>query len=199
MSENTYTRPARIATLKEAIGELERARLSMGSALRESNDQRHHEFFEPVLDRLGAIISNEREGITFSLADDLAIARSAIRRLRLPDIDPDFDMPTPALRTLRGERGNLVEAIDNALEAAALLRMLPRNMDLSGMLIDHRDIAGQLSRLDNRLRRVTEAVSDLENAAIGSDIAADLTEFRSDAPYRIPRKGAKGRGQRRSI
>src|SRR3954451_23918795 len=108
MSE-LVTRPQRIASMKEAIAELDRACLLMRDALRDSNDERHQDFFSPVLNQLGRIIDNERDGITLMLADDLANARSALRRLRLPDTDPELEAPTPALHALRSARGNLIE------------------------------------------------------------------------------------------
>jgi hypothetical protein len=173
MSEVILTRPQQIASMSGAMAELDRACLSMRDALRESNDERHQTFFLPVLDRINMIVGNEREGITIVLADDLANARSAVRRLRLPDIDPFFDLPTPALKMLRGERGNLIEAIDNALEAAAFLRMHPRISEFGDIRIDRHEVVEQLIRLDERLRFVQDTVGDLRDAAIRADAASD--------------------------
>jgi hypothetical protein len=166
MSEPVITRPQRIASMKAAMEELGRARASMRDALRETNDERHQAFFGPVLERIGMIVANEREGITIVLADDLTNVRSAVRRLRLPDIDPILDAPTSALKALRGARGNLIEAIDNALDAAAFLRMRPRFSEFGGIYIERREIAEQLIRLDERLRVVQDAVGDLRSVTI---------------------------------
>jgi formylglycine-generating enzyme required for sulfatase activity len=169
MNEPVVTRPQRIASMKAAMEELARACASMRHALRETNDERHQAFFSPVLDRLGMIVANEHEGITFVLADDLSNVRSALRRLRLPDIDPVLDAPTPALKALRGERGNLIEAIDNALDAAAFLRLHPRFSEFGGIYIERHEIAEHLIRLDERLRVVQDAVVDLQSAAAAAN------------------------------
>jgi len=169
MNEAVVTRPQRIASMKAAMAELGRACASMRDALRETNNKRHQAFFSPVLDRLAMIVANEHEGITFVLADDLSNVRSALRRLRLPDIDPVLDAPTPALKALRGERGNLIEAIDNALEAAAFLRLHPRFSEFGGIYIERNEIAEHLIRLDERLRMVQDAVVDLRNEAVMAD------------------------------
>jgi formylglycine-generating enzyme required for sulfatase activity len=169
MNEPVVTRPQRIASMRTAMEELARACASMRHALRETNDERHQAFFSPVLDRLGMIVANEHEGITFVLADDLSNVRSALRRLRLPDIDPILDAPTPALKALRGERGNLIEAIDNALEAAAFLRLHPRFSEFGGIYIERHEIAEHLIRLDERLRVVQDAVVDLQSAAVAAN------------------------------
>ena len=153
------------------MAELDRACASMRTALRESNDERHQAFFAPVLDRMKAIIANERDGITLMLADDLANIRSAVRRLRLSDIDQDLDAPTPALAALRGARGNLVESIDNALDAAAALRLRPRHSEFGGIHVERRDVGEQLIRLDERLRAVQDAVGGLRGAAAAADAA----------------------------
>jgi hypothetical protein len=172
MNEAVITRPQRITSMKAAMEELGRACALMRDALRESNDERYQAFFNPVLDRIGMIVANEREGIALVLADDLTNVRSAVRRMRLPDIDPDLDSPTPALKALRGGRGNLIEAIDNALDAAAFLRMHPRFSEFGGIYIERAEIAEQLIRLDERLRVVQDAVVDLRSAAITADAAA---------------------------
>jgi hypothetical protein len=169
VSEAIETKPRRIALIKEAMAELGRADLSMRDALRESNDERHQEFFSLVLDHLGLIIANERDGLTLTLADDLANARSELRRLRLSDIDPELEAPTPALRALRSERGNLIEAIDNALDAAASLGLHPRAAELGSIHVERREIAEQLVRLDERLRALEVGVTGLFNAAEGAD------------------------------
>ena len=171
MNVPVATRPQRIAEIEAAMAELDRACGTMRGALRESNDERHHAFFTPVLDRLIAIIANERDGITLELATDLANIRSAVRRLRLPDIDQDLDGPTPALAALRASRSNLVESIDNALDAAAELRLHPRHSELGGIFVERRDVGEQLIRLDERLRAVQHAVGGLRGAAAAADAA----------------------------
>ncbi|MGA2045382.1 MAG: hypothetical protein ABSG83_18665, partial [Roseiarcus sp.] len=171
MSEAVPTRPQRIATMREAMAELDRARGSMRSALLETNDEIHQAFFTEVLDRARLIVANEREGVTFTLADDLANLRSALRRLRLPDIDPDLGVPTPALKALRGERGNLIEAIDTALEAAAQLRMQPRMTEFGALRIERSEASEQLIRLDERLRIAEESIGDLRREAKKADAA----------------------------
>src|SRR5262249_2930554 len=108
-------RAERIALMRERVAEIGRAVGVFREGLRQTNAEHHQAFFGPVLDRIGLIVVNERHGVTTALADDLANARSALRRLPLPDLDPDLDEPTPSLWRLRGDRGNLVEALDNAL------------------------------------------------------------------------------------
>jgi Leucine-rich repeat (LRR) protein len=159
--------------MKASMAELDRACASMRGALRDSNDERYQDFFSTVLYRIGMIVANEHEGITITLADDLTNVRSAVRRLRLPDIDPDLDAPTPALKSLRGERGNLIESIDNALDAAAALRLHPRSSEFGGIYIERQEIAEQLIRLDERLRVVQDAVVDLSGAATAADAEPD--------------------------
>jgi hypothetical protein len=159
--------------MKVRMEELDRACISMRSALRDSNDERFQAFFNTVISRVEMILANEREGITITLADDLSNVRSAIRRLRLPDIDPDLDAPTPALKSLRSERGNLIESIDNALEAAAALRLHPRASEFGGIYVERQEIAEQLIRLDERLRAVQDAVVNLRGAATMADAKSE--------------------------
>jgi hypothetical protein len=149
------------------MAEIGRAVHDFRTALRESNDEQHQAFFAPVLDRIELIVANERDGIAAHLADDLSAARSAIRRLRLPDIDPDLDEPTPALKILRGERGNLVEALDNALDTVKVLGMEP--IQGGELKVQRSAFAEQLIRLDERLRVVQDALTDLRTAAVTAD------------------------------
>jgi|HubBroStandDraft_6_1064221.scaffolds.fasta_scaffold48125_2 Leucine-rich repeat (LRR) protein len=166
-------RPQRISLLKTSMAELGRASALMRGALRESNDERYQAFFSAVIERIEMIVLNERDGITVTLADDLTNVRSALRRLRIPDIDPDLEAPTPALKSLRSERGNLIESIDNALDAAAALRLHPRSSEFGGIYIERQEIAEQLIRLDERLRAVQDAVVDLRGAAAAADETPD--------------------------
>jgi Leucine-rich repeat (LRR) protein len=164
-------RPERIAAMRARMVEIGRATTSFRDALRESNDEHHQAFFAPVLDRIALIVANERSGITAHLADDLSAARSALRRLPLPDIDPDLNEPTRALKRLRGERGNLVEALDNALDAAQSVGMAPGLVEFGELRVQRNAFANQLIRLDERLRVVQDAVTDLRAAATAADAA----------------------------
>jgi Leucine-rich repeat (LRR) protein len=166
---SAVSRPQRISLMKTSMAELGRACALMRGALRESNDERYQAFFSAVIERIEMIVLNERDGITGTLADDLTNVRSAVRRLRIPDIDPDLEAPTLALKSLRSERGNLIESIDNALDAAAALRLHPRSSEFGGIYIERQEIAEQLIRLDERLRVVQDAVVDLRGAATAAD------------------------------
>ena len=168
-------RPERIAAMRERMVELERAVSNFHDALRESNNEQHQAFFGPVLDRVAQIVANERQGITTPLADDLAVARSSVRRLRLPHHDPDFDELPPSLWRLRGERGNLVEALDNALDTARTLGMEPHFPEFGQLQVERQPFAAQLIRLDERLRFVQEAVEQLQEAAVQADSASHNT------------------------
>jgi small subunit ribosomal protein S1 len=136
----------------------------MREALSHSNEISHQEMFIPVLDRLNRILIAEHAGFTQYLADELINVRTGIRRLRVPDIDPILDAPVPALKLLRGARGNIVEALDNALEATASLQMYPQYNDLGHMRIERSAFSDALVRLDERLQVVEENLSDLRSA-----------------------------------
>jgi hypothetical protein len=170
---NPMPRPERIAVMRERMAEIGRAVSTFRDGLRESNDERHQAFFGPILNRIDLIVANERQGIVTVLADDIAVARSAVRRLRLPDMDPDLGEPTPARWRLRGERGNLVEALDNALETARVLGMEPRLAEFTDIQVDRRSFTAQLIRLDERLRAVQQAVSELRDVTSKSDEGRD--------------------------
>jgi tetratricopeptide (TPR) repeat protein len=163
--------PERIAAMRERMAEIGRAVSGFRDALRESNDERHQAFFAPVLDRVALIVANEQAGATIHIADDLSAARSAVRRLGLPDIDPVLNEPTPALKRLRGERGNLVEALDNALDAAQALGHAPALTEIGELRVQRNAFSDVLIRLDERLRVVQDAVADLRTASVNADTA----------------------------
>ena len=167
------TRPERIAEMRARIAEIERAIAFFRDGLRETNDERHQAYFGPLLHRLVLIVANEKDGIAMYLADDLAGARSALRRLPLPDIDPDLGEPTASLEALRGRRGNLIEALDNALEAAQALGMAPALTELGQLSVPRDAFANALIRLDERLRVVQDAVVDLASAAAQASTGKD--------------------------
>jgi hypothetical protein len=174
MNDIVVLRPQRIASMRESMEELGRAGGLMREALTESNDIAHQTFFAPVLERLDLIVANESEGLTQFIADDLDGLRSAIRRIRLSDIDPALEMPTRALKALRGERGNLIESIDTALEAAAALGLGASNAAGGQLIIASRDVTEHLIRLDERLRTLQQTVGDLQDAAIMADQQTDM-------------------------
>jgi hypothetical protein len=169
MTDVIITRPQKIATMRESMEELNRARLSMVLALMDSNDEAHHKFFDPLLDIMERVVANEKEGITQFIADDLQNLRSGLRRFRLPDIDPALELPTPALKGLRSERGNLLEAVDTALEAAQALGLTPSNAQGGQLIVANTQVTEQLIRLDERLRTVQTSVDDLKAAAHQAD------------------------------
>ena len=167
------TRPERIAHMRERMAEIARIVIRFRDGLRETNDERHQSYFAPLLHRLDLIVSNEKEGITVHLADHLVAARTALRRLPLPDIDPELDAPTQALEVLRGHRGNLIEALDNAIEAAGSIDMGPAMAEFGPLSVPRDRFANALIRLDERLRVVQDTVADLAAAAAQAD--ADQT------------------------
>jgi Leucine-rich repeat (LRR) protein len=169
MNDLVVLRPQRIATMRESMEELGRAGGLMRDALTESNDAAHQTFFAPVLERLDMIVANEREGLTQFIADDLDGLRSAIRRIRLSDIDAALQMPTQALKVLRGALGNLTYSIDTALEAAAELGLRAANSAGGQLIVASRDVTEHLIRLDERLRTVQQTVGDLQEAAVLAD------------------------------
>jgi tetratricopeptide (TPR) repeat protein len=164
--------PERIAAMRARMAEIGRAVSGFRDALRESNDERHQAFFAPVLDRVALIVANEQVGATIHIADDLSAARSAVRRLGLPDIDPVLNESTPALKRLRGERGNLVEALDNALDAAQALGQEPGLTEFGELRVQRNTFSDALIRLDERLRVVQDAVADLRTASVNADTVA---------------------------
>jgi hypothetical protein len=159
------TRPERIEVMHERMSEIQRAVALFREGLAQSNNIDHQAFFAPLLDRIAMIVKNERQGIMIAVADDLSIARNALRRLGMPDIDPDLGETTPSILRLRGERGNLLEALDNALDAAKGLNLEPRLADMDEILIQRRGIFNMLMRLDERLRAVQKAVKTLQEEA----------------------------------
>lgn len=158
---NEVPRLERIRGVRARMQEIERGVDSFRDALRESNDPDHQAIFPQLLERIDAIVRNERDGITTALADDLAVARSALRRLPVSDIDPELDGPTRARKLLRGERGNLVEALDNALEAVRGIGLEPAYPDFGELQVERHAYAAELIRLDERLRAVQESLDEL--------------------------------------
>jgi len=165
------TRPERIAALREHLAEVGREVASFRAALALTNAPEHQDFFGGLLDRIGQIIANEQSGVTIELAGDLLKARQDLRRIVLPEKDPDYEAPTAALRALRGERGNLVEALENALESAQELGMAPRLSEFGELKVPRDAIAVQLARLDERLRATQDAVDSLRQTAAAADTA----------------------------
>ena len=117
------TRPEAIAALRERLAEVQRCTDSFGAVLPQTNQPGPLAFFPSVLERIRLILENEHEGATGNLAAALVEVRKDIRRHPLPDLDPDLDERTQALFLLRGERGNLIEALENALDACQALAM----------------------------------------------------------------------------
>ncbi len=164
------SRADRIAELRAALKEVGREVESFRAALPQTNDPAHRAFFAGVLDRVALIVENEREGATGNLVPAITKARTDLRRYRLPDQDPDLGERTAAMTILRTERGNLVEALENALDAARDLA-LPMASPASEALEVPRDsvAAGLVRALDDRLDALDRAVGQLEQTAARAD------------------------------
>jgi tetratricopeptide (TPR) repeat protein len=165
------TRPERIARLRERLIEVERNLASFRGTFPATNSPEHQDFFFPILKRIDFILENEKTGVTLELATDLQQARNHLRRLPLPDIDPELGAATPSLRALRGERGNLAEALENAFEAAQDAGLEPRFSEFESLPVPHSRFAAQLIRLDERLRTVQDQVLALREEAAAADAA----------------------------
>ena len=163
-------RPERLRAARDRMEEIDRAVAGFRDALRESNHPELQAFFVPLLDRVATIVANERDGITTTLADDLFLARSALRRMPISDLDPDLEAPTRSRKIVRGERANLVESLDNALDAVRLVGLKPRESDIDDLYVYRASHIAQLIRLDERLHVVQERVQDLRVAAIEAGV-----------------------------
>ncbi|MCE2922119.1 MAG: formylglycine-generating enzyme family protein [Roseomonas sp.] len=164
------TRPEAIAALRERLAEVQRCTDSFGAVLPQTNQPGPSAFFPSVLERIRLILENEREGATGNLAAALVEVRKDIRRHPLPDLDPDLDERTQALFLLRGERGNLIEALENALDACNVLAMPLRASPEGDLELPREAVQDSLLRaLDERLRRLDTAVKTMEEAAAKAD------------------------------
>jgi formylglycine-generating enzyme required for sulfatase activity len=166
LGANTMTRPEAIAALRERLAEVQRCMRSFGAVLPQTNQPGPLAFFPSVLERIRLILENEHEGATGNLAAALVEVRKDIRRHPLPDLDPALDERTQALFLLRGERGNLIEALENALDACNVLAMPLRASPEGGLELPREAVQDSLLRaLDERLRRLDTAVKTMEEAA----------------------------------
>jgi hypothetical protein len=164
------TRPEAIAALRERLAEVQRCTASFGAVLPQTNQPGPLAFFPSVLERIRLILENEHEGATGNLAAALVEVRKDIRRHPLPDLDPDLDERTQALFLLRGERGNLIEALENALDACEVLAMPLRASPEGDLELPREAVQYSLLRaLDERLRRLDSSVTRLEEAAAKAD------------------------------
>ena len=164
------TRPEAIAALRERLAEVQRCTDSFGAVLPQTNQPGPLAFFPSVLERIRLILENEREGATGNLAAALVEVRKDIRRHPVPDLDPDLGERTQALFLLRGERGNLIEALENALDACNVLAMPLRASPEGGLELPREAVQDSLLRaLDERLRRLDSAVKTMEEAAATVD------------------------------
>ena len=149
------TRPEAIAALRERLAEVQRCTDSFGAALPQTNQPGPLAFFPSVLERIRLILENEHEGATGNLAAALVEVRKDIRRHPLPDLDSDLYERTQALFLLRGERGNLIEALENALDACKVLAMPLRASPEGGLELPREAVQDSMLRaLDERLRRL---------------------------------------------
>jgi hypothetical protein len=164
------TRPEAIAALQKRLEEVQRCTDSFGAALPQTNQPGPLAFFPSVLERIRLILENERKGATGNLAAALVEVRKDIRRHPLPDLDPDLDERTQALFLLRGERGNLIEALENALDACEVLAMPLRASPEGDLELPREAIQDSLLRaLDERLRRLDTALKTMEDVAAKAD------------------------------
>jgi hypothetical protein len=164
------TRPEAIAALRERLAEVQRCTDSFGAALPQTNQPGPLAFFPSVLERIRLILENEHEGATGNLAAALVEVRKDIRRHPLPDLDSDLYERTQALFLLRGERGNLIEALENALDACKVLAMPLRASPEGGLELPREAVQDSMLRaLDERLRRLDSAVKTMEEAAAKAD------------------------------
>jgi formylglycine-generating enzyme required for sulfatase activity len=167
------TRPEAIAALCKRLAEVQRCTDSFGAVLPQTNQPGPLAFFPSVLERIRLILENEREGATGNLAAALVEVRKDIRRHPLPDLDPDLDERTQALFLLRGERGNLIEALENALDACNVLAMPLRASPEGDLELPRKAVQDSLLRaLDERLRRLDTAVKTMQEAAAKADTNA---------------------------
>ncbi|WP_092960999.1 leucine-rich repeat domain-containing protein [Falsiroseomonas stagni] len=150
--------------MRDRLGEIGRASRRFRAALALSNDPAHQRYFKELLDRIDLIIANEAVGATRELGGDLSKARQDLRRLQLPELDPDLEAPTPALTALRGERGNLVEALENGVDAARALGLEPRMSGFGELQVPRAAFESTLVRIDERLRNVEDNVRGLAEA-----------------------------------
>ena len=176
------TKPQRISDFRGRLLEIERAKTRFRSALAQSNDERHHTAFHPLLDVAEKMIAAEKIGATDKLLDDLHALRTSIRRTRLPDIDPILDYETPSLLALRVARSNLVESLDNAIDAASNLLARSKVSGESAIMVDRADVASAMSKLDIRLAAIEAQVSKLrEQASLINDRVQTSRDGRIEA------------------
>lgn len=165
------TRPEAIAALRERLEEVQRCTDSFSAVLPQTNQTGPLAFFPSVLERIRLILGNEQEGATGNLAAALVEVRKDIRRHPLPYLDPDLDERTQALFLLRGVRADLVEALENALDACKALAMPLRASPEGDLELPREAVQDSLLRaLDERLRHLDSAVKTMEEAAAKADM-----------------------------
>jgi formylglycine-generating enzyme required for sulfatase activity len=164
------TRPEAISALRERLEEVQRCTDNFAAVLPQTNQPGPLAFFPSVLERIRLILENEHEGATGNLAAALAEVRKDIRRHPLPYLDPDLDERTQALFVLRGVRADLVEALENALDACKILAMPLRASPEGGLELPREAVQDSLLRaLDERLRRLDTALKTMEDVAAKAD------------------------------
>jgi hypothetical protein len=180
------TKPLKISQFRDRLAEIGRASTRFRSALAQSNNEQHQQVFQPLLNIAERMIAAERDGVTENLLDDLHALRTSIRRMPLPDIDPELDYETPSLLTLRVARSNFVESLDNAIDAASGLLRRSKVDSANAILVDRADVAQAMRRLDARLAAIERELADLKHQSVPEAIGE--VETRGDIVNRFVQK-----------
>jgi tetratricopeptide (TPR) repeat protein len=164
-------RQTHLEKLKKELEQLERARQSMRRALSQYNDIAAQEHFAPLIDLLGVILENERQGIAHFLASDLENIASALRRFELPDEDPVLEAEIPSLQAMIAARGRIADRLAGCLQELKNLRFPAPDIAASYVPVPRDLVAEALIRLDERLRATEDSIAVLRAEAREADAA----------------------------
>jgi len=121
----------RQAKLVETLSEILEAQRDLTEALAFVNDHDLRRRAERLASMIGEFIAPHLPQPGPTLADDLTALLDDVRTLRLPASDGEFGR-TEALRRLRGGTGLVIQALTDALDAAAALGLGPRQVAQPG-------------------------------------------------------------------
>ena len=171
MSITQPPRQAHLDKLRTELERLERARQNLRLALSQYNDIEAQKHFAPVIDLLGVILENEKQGIAHFLASDLENIASALRRFDLPDDDPVLEAETPSLAAMIAARGRVSDRLAGCLQELKHLRFPVLDVDAPYAPVPRNVLGEALIRLDERLRITEESVDALRVEAREADAA----------------------------
>lgn len=139
--------------LAKAIGHAHGAIEEFHDALREVNDERLVDAFQPVRQIAGEVLKGHEKAPVRTIADDAGTLRSHFARVTVPREDPNLG-PVLSLKKLRSARGNVLAEFDDILREARALGWLPSNPELPAVVSAEVPASGLEGLLKGLVRRM---------------------------------------------